>query len=318
MIYTDIPLIQSKSRELSTRVDRAKLKLTIIDLFINATPNVNSRRALMADIKLLEAYLRSNYDIGLLEASLAHLGDYREYLAKSGSSIATIKRKVASIRRLYKFLHVEGTLEANIAQNLEGPKLYRVTGATPVFGKIDLSNVLNSFDIFHPVECRNKLAIAMMYYTACRVGALVQLRIEDLQRVASHYEIRLKEKRGVIHTVVSHPSLTELIDHFIQLTGITTGHIFLQSRKGWRKFYDKPLGQRSLLNMIKKTCKVLDIDTIYGNHSLRASAITNHLGNGGKLQEAKKLACHRSADMTSMYNRDDKVIKLEEVLRMTL
>ena len=70
--------------------------------------------------------------------------------------------------------------------------------------------------------------------------------------------------------------------------------------------------------MIKRCCKGLDIDTIYGNHSLRASAITNHLGNGGKLQEAKKLAAHRSADMTSMYNRDNRVIKLEEVLRLSL
>jgi hypothetical protein len=117
---------------------------------------------------------------------------------------------------------------------------------------------------------------------------------------------------------VSHPELTELIDHFLYISGITDGYIFLQSRKGWRKFYNKPIGQRSLLNMIKLTCKGLDMDTIYGNHSLRASAITNHLGNGGKLQEAKKLACHRSADMTSMYNRDDKVIKLEEVLRLSL
>lgn len=193
-------------------------------------------------------------------------------MSQSGSSTATIRRKVASMCRLYKFLFIEGVLDTNIAQNLEAPKLSRITGTTPVFEKGDLANVLNSFDIFHPVECRNKLAISMMYHTACRVGALVKLKVEVLRRLASHYEIRLTEKRGVIHTAVSHPELTELLDHFLDISGITDGYIFLQSRKGSRKFYEKRLGQRSLLNMIKRTCKGLDMDTIYGNPSLRASA----------------------------------------------
>lgn len=318
MIQEPLTLVQSSTKALAKRLDSAKVKLTIIDLFVNATPNPNSRRALMIDIRLLQDYLDKNHAINLLEANLAHLGAYREYLASTGSSTATIKRKVASIRRLYKFLYIEGVLDSNIAQNLEAPKLYRSTGVTPVFQKDELLKILESFDTNHPVQCRNKLAISMMYHTACRVGALVQLQVKDLRRFASHYEISLKEKRGVIHTVVSHPELTELLDHFLAVSGINDGHLFLQSRKGWRHFINKPLGQRSLLNMIKRCCKGLDIDTIYGNHSLRASAITNHLGNGGKLQEAKKLAAHRSADMTSMYNRDNRIIKLEEVLRLSL
>ena len=126
MIQDTLELVQSSTRALAKRVDRVKLKLTIIVLFINATPNPNSIRALMADIKLLEHYLDLNHSIGLLDASLAHLGAYREYLSQSGSSTATIRRKVASTRRLYKFLFIEGVLDTNIAQNLEAPKLSRI------------------------------------------------------------------------------------------------------------------------------------------------------------------------------------------------
>jgi site-specific recombinase XerD len=273
---------------------------------------------LASDIKDLEIYLDRFYGLGLFNANLQHLGAYREHLTKLNKSTATIKRRVASMRKLYKFLYVEGAIASNIAQNLEAPKLHRTTGVTPVFEKSDLVEVMESFDRNHLVECRNLLAISTMYYTACRVGALVQIKVEDLRRLPSHYEITLHEKRGMLHTVVSHPELTELLDHFLNISDITEGYLFLRSRKGWNKFMDEPITQRALLKMIKRTCSNLCLDTIYGNHSLRASAITNHLSNGGKLQEAQKLACHRSADMTSMYNRDDKVIKLEEVLRLTM
>tara|TARA_Y100000310_G_C20699999_1_gene828859 strand:- start:3844 stop:4809 length:966 start_codon:yes stop_codon:yes gene_type:complete len=313
---TDI--IRTQNTALAKRLDRAKVKLTLFDLFINATPNPNSRRALASDIKDLESYLDNFHGLGLFNANLQHLGAYREYLVKLGKSTATIKRRVASMRKLYKFLYLEGAIVSNIAQNLEAPKLYRTTGVTPVFEKSDLVEVMESFDRNHLVECRNLLAICTMYYTACRVGALVKIKVEDLRRLSTHYEVKLHEKRGMLHTVVSHPELTELLDHFLNISGITEGYLFRRSRKGWNKFIDAPISQQALLKMIKRTCHSLSIDTIYGNHSLRASAITNHLSNGGKLQEAQKLACHRSADMTSMYNRDDKVIKLAEVIRLTI
>jgi integrase/recombinase XerD len=318
-----LPIIQHSelveaTNALSRRIDYTKVKLTLFDLFINATPNLNSRRALAADIKDLETYLDNQYGLSLLSANLQHLGSYREALVTRGNSVATIKRRVASIRKLYKFLFIEGVIQTNIAINLEAPKLYRTTGATPVFDKDDLVDVMECFDINHPVEARNKLAISLMYYTACRVGALVQVQIKDLKRLASHYEIRLHEKRGAIHTVVTHPYLTTLLDHFLGICGFEDGYLFRSTRRGWSKFTDKAISTRGMLGMVKTTCGNLGLDTIYGNHSLRATAITNHLSNGGRLQEAKKLANHKSADQTSMYNRDANVIKLEEVLRLSL
>ena len=52
---TDI--IRTQNTALAKRLSRAKVKLTLFDLFINATPNPNSRRALASDIKDLENYL---------------------------------------------------------------------------------------------------------------------------------------------------------------------------------------------------------------------------------------------------------------------
>jgi integrase/recombinase XerD len=310
--------LQKATNTLARRIDHTKVKLTMFDLFINATPNLNSRRALAADIKDLESFLDKQYGLSLLSANLQHLGAYREVLVTRGNSVATIKRRVASIRKLYKFMFVEGVVQVNIAINLEAPKLYRTTGATPVFDKDDLIDILESFDINHLVEARNKLAISLMYYTAWRVGALVQVQVKDLKRLASHYEIRLQEKRGAIHTVVTHPELTTLFDHFLGICGFEDGYLFRSTRRGWSKFTDKAISTRGMLGMIKTTCGNLGIDTIYGNHSLRATSITNHLANGGRLQEAKKLANHKSADQTSMYNRDARLIKLEEVLRLSL
>ena len=60
----NVPVALSEAnRELSVRLDKAKVKLCLFDLFINATPNPNSRVALANDIRDLERFLLQEYDI---------------------------------------------------------------------------------------------------------------------------------------------------------------------------------------------------------------------------------------------------------------
>ena len=115
----NVPVALSEAnRELSVRLDKAKVKLCLFDLFINATPNQNSRVALANDIRDLERFLLQEYDITPPQANLSHLGAYRESLV-SVKSVATIKRRVASIRKFYKFLFIQGDIDDNINVSLD-------------------------------------------------------------------------------------------------------------------------------------------------------------------------------------------------------
>ena len=51
-------------------------------------------------------------------------------------------------------------------------------------------------------------------------------------------------------------------------------------------------------------------------HSFRATGITAFLRNGGTLENAQKIAAHRSARTTSLYDRRSDEISLDEIERI--
>jgi len=55
-----------------------------------------------------------------------------------------------------------------------------------------------------------------------------------------------------------------------------------------------------------------------GNHTLRATGITEYSRNGGKLEIAQRLANHESARTTGLYDRRDDQVSLDEVERILI
>jgi integrase len=60
------------------------------------------------------------------------------------------------------------------------------------------------------------------------------------------------------------------------------------------------------------------IRTQIGNHTFRATGITEYLRNGGKLEIAQRMANHESARTTGLYDRRDDQVSLDEVERILI
>jgi integrase len=58
--------------------------------------------------------------------------------------------------------------------------------------------------------------------------------------------------------------------------------------------------------------------TQIGNHTFRATGITEYLRNGGKLEIAPRMANHESARTTVLYDRRDDQVSLDEVERILI
>jgi hypothetical protein len=54
-------------------------------------------------------------------------------------------------------------------------------------------------------------------------------------------------------------------------------------------------------------------ETKIGCHCFRATGITEHLRNGGKLEVAQQMAYHESARTTGLYDRRNDQVSLDEV-----
>jgi integrase len=68
--------------------------------------------------------------------------------------------------------------------------------------------------------------------------------------------------------------------------------------------------------MIQRRAKTAGIKTKIGNHSLRATGITDYLENNGTLEHAQAMANHSSLRTTKLYDRRADELSLDKYERV--
>lgn len=76
--------------------------------------------------------------------------------------------------------------------------------------------------------------------------------------------------------------------------------------------------QPDAYRMIRGRAAAVGIRTKIGNHSFRATGITEYLWNGGKLEGAQQMANHESTRTTWLYDRCTDQVSLDEVERIVI
>jgi integrase len=78
------------------------------------------------------------------------------------------------------------------------------------------------------------------------------------------------------------------------------------------------MSQVDAYRMIRRRASDAKILTKVGNHSFRATGITEYLRNGGKLEIAQQMANHESSRTTGLYDRRSGRVSLEEIERIVI
>ncbi len=118
-----------------------------------------------------------------------------------------------------------------------------------------------------------------------------------------------------------HHALAEMLHAYVTATGIA------EDRKGWL-FRTSPghngavltqqaMNQSAAWLMIRRRAVAAGIHSPIGNHSFRATGITNFL-NGGTLEHAQDMAAHASPRTTRLYDRRKERITQAQVERIRL
>ena len=81
---------------------------------------------------------------------------------------------------------------------------------------------------------------------------------------------------------------------------------------------NRPMTQADAYRMIRRRSVEASIITKIGDHSFRATGITEYLRNGGKLEIAQQMAAHESARTTGLYDRRNDQVSLDEIERIDL
>jgi integrase len=152
-----------------------------------------------------------------------------------------------------------------------------------------------------------------MIYTFARVGAVLQMNVGDYFTQGHRGWVRLHEKGGKEHEAPCHHKLEAFLDEYIAAAGIKDdpeGALYRTTGRATGEQHR--MSQPDAYRMIQRRAQAAGIKTKIGNHSLRATGITDYLKNNGTLEHAQAMAGHSSPRTTKLYDRRSDEITLDE------
>jgi integrase len=204
---------------------------------------------------------------------------------------------------------------------VRGPKYTVKKGKTPVLAQEEARELLDSIDVSTVVGARDRALIAIMIYTFGRVGAVIKMRVEDYYTQGRRGWVRLHEKGGKRHEMPCNHQLEAALNTYIAAAGLAgdfKGYLFRSTRGRTKTLTTNPLAQADVYRMVRRRALSAGIKTRIGNHSFRATGITQYLRNGGRREIAQQMAAHESPRTTALYDRRDDEVAVDEVERILI
>lgn len=307
----DLPALFAPDRDAAKR---------FIEFFTANIRNPNTRRAYARAAVQFAVWCEQNDLRELADIEPMHVAAYIEAL-QLRLAAPSVKQHLAAIRMLFDWLVVGQVIAVNPASPVRGPKYSVKKGKTAVLSAEEARKLLDSIDPSSHVGLRDRALIALMVYTFARIGAALKMKVEDVYIQKRRTWVRLHEKGGKRHEMPCHHNLDAYLHAYIDTVGLggkPKNTLFPTALGRSGALSERPMSQPDAYRMIGRRAIDAGIATKIGNHSFRATGITEYLRNGGRRELAQQMANHESARTTGLYDRRDDEVSLDEVERIVI
>ena len=284
------------------------------EFFTATIRNKNTRRAYYKAVCRFADWCEGRGVRHLAEVKPLHVAAFIEGLPLAKP---TVKQHLAALRMLFDWLVVGHVIDVNPAHAVRGPKHVVKKGRTPVLDREEAQALIAAIDTGSLTGLRDRALIGTMIYTFARVGAVLQMNVGDYFTQGRRGWVRLHEKGGKEHEAPCHHKLETFLDEYIVAAGIavdTDGPLFRTT--GQLTGMVHRMTQADAYRMIQRRARAAGIKTKIGNHSLRATGITDYLKSDGTLENAQAMANHSSPRTTKLYDRRGDELTLDEYERV--
>jgi len=212
-------------------------------------------------------------------------------------SPVSIRRKLAAVRSLFRFLSREGRIAMNPARLVRTPKtpkmLPDVMTAEQVNGLID-AVAADKFERAHPA--RDRAIFEFLYGCGVRVSELVGLNVEDIDRSERWIRVRGKGKkeRQVPYTGKAADALERYLDERRPVAGERA--VFVNHR-------GRRLTARGVGGIVKLYGILVNGDSSVHPHGFRHAYATHLLADGADLRAIQELLGHARLSTTQKYTQ---------------
>jgi integrase len=116
-----------------------------------------------------------------------------------------------------------------------------------------------------------------------------------------------------------HHKLEAYLDTYIGALGLADdrqGPLFRSAIGRTGRLSGRPMSRVDAWYMVRRRASDAGIETPIGCHTFRATGITDYLTNGGRIEEAQRMAGHSNTKTTALYDRRHDDISVSEIERV--
>ncbi len=235
------------------------------------------------------------------EAEQIDLALLREWLASlydQGLETVSVRRKLAAVRAMFKFLLQEGVVSRNIATRLRTPKVKQ--RLPDVMSAEKTNNLLDAVEagqvIEKPSKERDIAFLELLYGCGIRVSELVGINLEDIDLKGGWLRVRGKGNKERQVPIAGRAVVA--VERHLEIRSAAPDEraLFLNSR-GMR------LSDRQVRRLVKLYALMVTGDSTVHPHSFRHAYATHLLIDGADLRAIQELLGHARLSTTQKYTQ---------------
>ena len=245
-------------------------------------------------------------------------GDVGEYLQGLELAVPTKKLHLAALRRFFDRLVNRHACLINPAATVKSERYSIVEGKTPEIGPGPARTLLRSIDVSHPVGLRDRAVLAVLVYTAARVGAVARLTAKGLVHDGAQYSLRFSEKGGKSREIPVRHDLEGFLLAYVRASNITDGPLFRTANRRTRTLTRNAMTGIDICRMMKRRLKAAGLPGHFSPHSFRVTTVTDLLEQNVPLEDVQYLAGHSDPRTTRIYDRRRRKVTRNIVERISI
>ena len=252
------------------------------------------------DVERLFAYLEQQ-QIHPIEVNLDDLEHFLASLHDEQIQPRSQARMLSGIRAFYRYLVLDGYIEADPTLLLESPKIGMKLPEVLSVEEIDM--LIAAIDLSKREGQRNRAIIETMYSCGLRVSEACNLKLSDLYLREGFIKVEGKGSKQRL-VPISERAIAEIMDYMTDRAeiDIKPGHedyLFVSAH------FKKKMSRITLFHIIKELAEQAGIKKTISPHTLRHSFATHLLEGGANLRVIQSMLGHEDIGTTEIYTHID-------------
>lgn len=244
------------------------------------------------------------------------------YLDAFDVKTVTKKLHLSALRHFFDRLVQRHVIALNPAHSVRTERLQITEGRTPEIASKQARELLESIDVASVIGLRDRAIIAILIYTAARVGAIAKLRLKDFFDFGDQHYLQFEEKGGKPRSIPVRHDLQRITESYISAAGFNNSQnaspLFRTAIRRTKQLTTNGMTANDMNRMMKRRLKAAGLSSRFSPHSFRVATITDLLSQGVPLEDVQTLAGHADPRTTRLYDRRDKKVTRNIVERISI